>query len=213
MAWYNDGMKTISPGTVFGSITALECFSKKYKNQNIKTVRYQCSCGVVSETLIYNVLNGRTKSCPKCSKRSGKKTTHGMSKTRTYRAWGAMKSRCNDKNNKHYDRWGGRGIKVCDRWNDFSRFHEDMGDMPDGMSLDRIDNDGDYCPKNCRWATPKEQANNTRRNIKIKYKGDTYTISELSKKLGINRHTINSRVRYGWGPDQLDAPPYGKTRF
>jgi len=87
---------------------------------------------------------------------------HGMSKTRTYRSWEAMKYRCNSPKHPKYENYGGRGISYCKEWEDFMNFYEDLGDRPEGTSLDRIDNDWDYCKENCRWATIEEQNRNRR---------------------------------------------------
>lgn len=94
-----------------------------------------------------------------------KMQTHGCYGTRTYSSWQAMRYRCSNPNNRNYKRYGGRGITVCDRWNDFVNFLADMGERPEGTSIDRINNDKGYYPDNCQWATPKQQANNRRNNI------------------------------------------------
>lgn len=92
-----------------------------------------------------------------------KRCLHGQSRTKTYRIWGRMKARCYNKNNRKWPEYGGRGIKVCDSWLEFEGFHRDMGDRPEGLSIDRIDNSGNYEPGNCRWATEEEQQENKRR--------------------------------------------------
>lgn len=108
-----------------------------------------------------------------------------------------MKSRCLNKNKKSYSDYGGRGIKVCDRWMKFENFLEDMGERPAGMSLDRIDNNGNYCKENCRWATNHQQANNKRSNRLVTFHGVTKSASEWADDLGINRATLYDRLYRG----------------
>lgn len=120
-----------------------------------------------------------------------------------YKSWSNMKTRCLNKNNYNYKSYGGRGITICDKWLTFSGFLEDMqNSYKEGLTVDRIDNNGNYCKENCRWATAKEQANNTRnidRAKKYEYKGVKKRVSELAIEFGIKRTTLDMRLRkYKW---------------
>ena len=127
-------------------------------------------------------------------------TTHGMSRTPEYNAWSHMKNRCFNPNHKQYSYYGGRGITVCDRWLNLDNFLADMGTKPSPKhSLDRIDNDADYSPENCKWSTRVEQANNKRNNKPLITIGnETYTIAEWAKKMGFNANVIQNRLDRGW---------------
>lgn len=115
---------------------------------------------------------------------------------RMYQSYQDMKSRCGNANCKNYPNYGGRGIKVCDRWiASYEAFVADMGDMPDGMTLDRINVDGDYTPGNCRWADRAEQRRNQRDCIHLTHDGKTMTAEEWSREIGLNAETIRRRKR------------------
>lgn len=130
--------------------------------------------------------------------------THGYAcrvggKSKTYRTWQYMKKRCFNKNDTNYKNYGGRGITVCVRWMMFENFLEDMGEMPIGHSLDRFpNNDGNYEPSNCRWATKKQQSQNTRRTRLVTFDGVTMCIKEWATTIGISPKTLTSRINAGW---------------
>jgi hypothetical protein len=128
------------------------------------------------------------------------KVTHGLSKSKTYSTWVGMLQRCKNKNCDGYRNYGGRGIRVCERWKKFSGFLEDMGEKPNGLSIERVNNDGDYEPGNCRWATLLEQARNKRkyplsRCRVISYGGKTMHLTEWSRHVGVRRPTMIWRLR------------------
>lgn len=123
-----------------------------------------------------------------------------MRNTPEYRIWVWMKQRCNNPNNTGYHKYGGRGIKVCKRWLRFESFYRDMGDRPKGLTLERINNSKGYFPDNCKWATWKEQANNSRKNVVIEYKGVKLTMAQWAEKLKINYRTLRYRLRIAHWP-------------
>lgn len=132
----------------------------------------------------------------------------GDKRTRT--SWVSMRQRCNNPKDPSYGRYGGRGITVCDRWSNFSMFLADMGKRPEGTSLDRIDINGDYEPSNCRWATIKEQANNTSANVTIEYSGVSLSVALWAEILGLNRGTLAYRKYAGWSAYESLTKPSQK---
>jgi len=144
----------------------------------------------------------------------GAHTTHGMSRTPTYYVWATMKARCSNPNNDNYHRYGGRGISVCESWaNSFEQFLADMGERPDGLSIDRIDVNGDYEPSNCRWATATEQMRNTSVNRLITHNGQTKTLVEWAEASGISVQTLHSRLgRWGWSFEDAISKPINSTK-
>jgi hypothetical protein len=120
---------------------------------------------------------------------------HGPNRNKTFRSWEGMFSRCKNPNDKIYHRYGGRGIKVCERWSEFLNFLADMGEKPIGTSLDRINNDGNYEPGNCRWATAKEQCQNRSSNRLIFYKGEKLPITEVARRIGVYKTSLFRRLK------------------
>ena len=124
-----------------------------------------------------------------------------------WRIWSAMRARCLNKNFHAYSDYGGRGIKICEEWENFEVFLKDMGKRPSkNHSLDRKDNDGDYTPDNCKWATPYEQQNNTRKTTFVTYKGKRMSLSDACKLAGIPKNTVKSRIRLGWSEQKALEP-------
>lgn len=122
----------------------------------------RCDCGNQKTFTAHQITSGNVKSCG-CLRREGRNPRHGMSKSRTYYSWASMMSRCYNEKVKDFKNWGGRGIRVDERWHLFDNFYADMGEKPDGLSLDRIDNEKGYGPGNCRWATRLMQQQNRRK--------------------------------------------------
>lgn len=119
-----------------------------------------------------------------------------------------MIERCTNPNDQQYERYGGRGIKVCERWRKFENFLADMGEPPPGLQIDRIDNEGDYCSSNCRWATRVQQARNKRNNRVIEYRGRAQPLAAWAEETGLNANTIRHRLNLGWSVERaLTEPP------
>ena len=126
-----------------------------------------------------------------------KNKTHGLSKEPGYRSWKDMRARCLNPSNSEYKNYGGRGIGICERWSDFANFHADMGPRPNGLTLERINVNGNYGPDNCTWATRAEQMCNQRRNVKITIDGETKTLEHWARQRGILGSTASYRYRQG----------------
>lgn len=120
---------------------------------------------------------------------------HGMNRTRVHRIWCAMRQRCYNPKRDGYENYGGRGIKVCKRWNRFENFLEDMGIPKDGESIDRIDSNGDYTPKNCRWADRRVQNSNQKKNVYVEYEKEKMTVTELARRIGVRQQSLHWRLK------------------
>lgn len=171
----------------------------------------QCSCGNTTTVSSYGLGSGSTQSCGclQREKASEASSTHGLSNTREYRIWCAMKTRCTNENRDNYKHYGARGISVCSRWiNSFENFFSDMGPCPSEQhSIERNDPDGNYEPGNCRWATQTEQMRNTSRSVKVQWGGKEVTIAELSELTGVSYDLLQQRLRSGWCVDDAVNKP------
>ena len=157
----------------------------------------ECSCGVEKTVSTYDLRSGSVQSCGCLHKDIV--TTHNKSNSRSYNAWASMKKRCNNPSHKSWDSYGGRGIVVCDRWlESFENFYADMGEPPEGMSLERKNNDLGYSPDNCKWATLVEQQNNRRVNVFIEFEGEHLTVAQLARKYSIDVRLLRKRIQAGW---------------
>ena len=187
-------------GQRFGRLTVVNRAETRNKRTYWDCV---CDCGNTKVINSYKLLSGNTQSC-RCLDTEmtiARTTKHGMSHSSPeYYIWKTMRQRCNNPNNGAYKEYGGRGVKVCKRWDKFESFYKDMGQRPSSKhQIERLDNDGDYEPSNCVWATQLAQANNKRNTLYITFRGVTKPISDWAREVGIQKTTIRARIfNYKW---------------
>lgn len=186
-------------GRKFGRLTAQARINKG-------KCRFLCECGNIVALVIKGVVSGDTSSCG-CIQREiliARNQTHGMSQQyrSTYRSWKDMRARCLNANDSDYANYGGRGISVCERWNEFASFFEDLGERPTGTTLDRKDTNGNYEPSNCRWADAKTQANNKRSNRMVTINDQSQTLQQWADQFGIDRSKVRYRLNVGYGSQE-----------
>lgn len=205
-------------GMRFGRLEVIERVPYVTKGGNPLTAyRCKCDCGNTKIVIAENLRKERVISCGcyKDENTAKRSKTHGMSKTRLYHIWGLMKKRCNDPHSINYERYGGRGITVCDEWQKssdaFLEWALSHGYRED-LTLDRIENDKGYSPENCRWATAKEQGRNQRTNRRLTMNGETRTLSEWVEITGINDATIRSRLKRGWNVERALSEPVDRSK-
>ncbi len=194
-------------GKKFGRLTVI----KRVENDKYNHILYLCKCDCGKEKIIKGVSlkNGNTKSCGCLQKEKAKLTKnviHGKSHDRIYIIYWGMKKRCYNKKEKNYYLYGGRGITICEEWlNSFENFYNWAinNGYKEGLTIDRINVNGNYEPNNCRWSDLFVQANNTRRNKYILFKGELRTLAEWCRILKINYNTAKSRLRYSWDIERI----------
>lgn len=180
---------------------------KEIPNKNRRFFECFCDCGKSTVVPLNHLRDRHTVSCG-CKK---KEIKHGMCDTKTYEAWAGLIQRCTNPKSLRFYNYGGRGIKVCKEWMSFEKFYKDMGEAPIGMTIDRINNNGNYCKENCRWTTNKEQSRNKRSNRLISMNGKTQLVISWAEELGINANTIRTRLYKGWNPIKALKEPLRYT--
>ena len=194
-------------GNKYGRLTVVSRAESKTRRIKWNCI---CECGNTSIVSGENLMSGHTKSCG-CLL-SERRTSHGKSKTRLYNIWRKMKSRCTNKNETHYNDYGGRGIEVCPRWfSSFDNFYNDMIEgYDDSLCIDRINNDGNYEPGNCRWVTRKVNSRNTRASRFI----DGHNLAEYCEKYNIPKNRVISRItKNGWDEKEALYTPKQRGRY
>lgn len=199
--------KRLELGAKLGTFTFLHY--TKSAHGNMYGV-FRCDfCAEERERVVSQVRTGYIKVCH-CHSRARHGHARNRNSTSTYEAWSSMKKRCLCETHANYFNYGGRGITVCDRWMTFENFLADMGECPEGLTLDRVDNALGYSRENCRWTTMREQNNNRRGNTILQFKGRALTISQWSGETGIKDCTISERLRHGWGVERALSTPARK---
>ncbi|MDX2215526.1 MAG: hypothetical protein SFY66_19840 [Oculatellaceae cyanobacterium bins.114] len=201
----------VQPGDIFGDWEVIQESQKADRRR--RYILCKCTdCGKEKEIRLDGLRSGANNKCRGCFMRR-LHTTHGCTHndvvTAEYTAWKNIKKRCNNVRAKEYKNYGGRGIKVCDRWaNSFENFLADMGKRPTkNHSIERIDSDGDYSPENCKWATRGEQNRNMRNNRWITFEGETLVLGDWSERLQIPFTTLHYRLKAGWGVEKALTTP------
>lgn len=202
-------------GFVFGRLTVIERSEAATLpcGQKQQMVKCACSCGRSLHVRLAHLKNGNTTSCGCRQKEvnTARSMKHGLRHTPEYETWASMLQR--GKGNSNPVEYAERGIGVCDRWiSSFSNFRSDMGLRPEGHTIDRIDNNQGYSPENCRWATRKEQALNTRRTLKVEFEGQLRVLQHLSEEHGIPHRVVYDRLRWGWTVKKALTTPVLKMK-
>lgn len=190
-------------GQQFGYLVAQEFVGLRTRGRSSTRRAYwrcECRCGATVERPSVDLIHGNTKSCG-CGKAEmirERVTRHGHSAggpaSKTYTVWVGMKGRCSRAKNNRYAQYGGRGISVCERWQTFANFLADMGERPDGYSLERLDVNGNYEPSNCAWIPLRLQGRNTTRSAHVSLNGERMTQAEAAERLGVDQRTISKWV-------------------
>lgn len=202
-------------GKRFGQLVVVGKGQTYYRPNGKTYYKFLCKCDCGNTKMIngYSLRKGITKSCG-CIRKDCGARTHGKTGTKLYNTWICMRNRCNYDRDKEYKDYGGRGIKVCKEWDEsfdnFCAWAMENG-YKEGLSIDRIDVNGNYEPSNCKWATRYEQDRNKRNNVMLTYNGETRCLTDWAEYLGINKRTLENRVKtLGWSAEKALSTPVDK---
>lgn len=209
----------VMPGERYGRWVIVN--EVEFNNAGSRKFICKCDCGTMRAVRLTHLRQGVSKSCGCLGGELSRKraTKHGYAGTALYACWQDMIKRCINPKHKRYKDWGGRGISICKEWMDIESFVKwaQASGYKEELLLERIDNDGNYEPSNCRWATMQEQGNNRRDNRFIAYKGETKTLTQWSRKLGLSSSALSERLKRGWTIQKaLETPKqvqFDRSRF
>jgi len=210
----------VATGDRYGRLTVVAESEPQRRSTGGKRRRVvcRCDCGEFTTVNLESLVSLRTRSCgcfqKECMANAWRKNvTHGRSYTKEYKQWDSMKQRCLNPSHEFFDEYGGRGIKVCDSWlESFENFFADMGECPEGLTLDRIENDGNYEPGNCRWVSQGEQNRNKRGVVIMAFGDDQMCLAEWARRIGMHEDTLRRRIKTGWTVEEALTIPVGKQR-
>lgn len=209
-------MHKLSAGMKFNRLTVVKRAPHEPRFHGCYGWVCRCDCGTLVTVVSRNLVKGISRSCG-CLLRdvmSERNRTHGLTHTRAYRAWQEAKRRCYDPRRRSYGRYGGRGITMYDEWrNSFAAFLRDVGPCPPGLSIDRIDNSNGYEPGNVRWTNATVQSNNRHNITAITFRGETMSLTNWARRLGIKRLLLHKRLKRGWPVDLAFTTPPKKGPF
>lgn len=180
-------------------LSGAEPYKRPGGGKSSASVLVKCDCGTIKTVVLQNLTRGLSKSCGCLSRgKPAPNRTHGKAGSKIYSIWAAMIQRCTNPNYPKWKDYGGRGISVAEEWMEFSKFYADMGERPEGKTLDRKDNSQGYSAANCKWSTPSEQGNNRRSTTLLEYNGVEKSLGAWAAEYGIIPHTLYNRIKLGW---------------
>lgn len=197
----------------FGRLIAIKVIGREEVS---RCVLWECECDCGKKTIVRSssLLSGSTKSCgclqkDRAAEYNKNNAIHGKCETKLYKSWAHMKERCLNPNCKSYKNYGARGITICEDWLEFENFNQWAinNGYKKGLTIDRIDNNGDYKPSNCRWVNRKKQNNNRRDNVILEFNGKKKTLAQWAEELNINYSTLHSRIYTGWSVEKALTQP------